>query len=77
MRRKATVRELHLNTSEIIKQVVDGETFVIEKHGRPVAEVRPFTPRTITSAMPDREDFLATLSRVKTDSGRILEEDRT
>jgi antitoxin (DNA-binding transcriptional repressor) of toxin-antitoxin stability system len=76
MRKKATLRELHLNTSEIIKRVANGETFVIERRGAPVAELRPFARRTHAS-MPDREEFIGTLPRVKLDSGRILEEDRT
>ena len=76
MRRKTTLRELHLKTSDIIKQVANGEAFVIEKRGRPVAELRPLSRQTPTSPMPDREEFLASLPRVKTDTGRILEEDR-
>ncbi len=76
MRRKATVRELHLQTSEIIRQVANGDTVVIEKHGVAVAELRPLSDQPSTSPMPDRESFLATLPPVRTDSGRILEEDR-
>jgi antitoxin (DNA-binding transcriptional repressor) of toxin-antitoxin stability system len=76
MKRKATVRELHLNTSEIVKQVVNGETFVIEKHGKPVAEIRPVQELAGTRPLPDREAFLRSLSCVAGDSGRILEEDR-
>jgi antitoxin (DNA-binding transcriptional repressor) of toxin-antitoxin stability system len=76
MRRKATVRELHLRTSDIVKQVVNGETFVIEKQGRPVAEIRPLPELTGTRPLPDREAFLRSLSFVASDSGNILEEDR-
>jgi antitoxin (DNA-binding transcriptional repressor) of toxin-antitoxin stability system len=76
MRRKATVRELHLNTSEIVKQVVNGETFVIEKHGKPVAEIRPVQEMAGTRPLPDREAFLQRLTCVAGDSGKILEEDR-
>jgi antitoxin (DNA-binding transcriptional repressor) of toxin-antitoxin stability system len=76
MRRKATVRELHLKTSEIVKQVVNGETFVIEKQGRPVAEIRPIPEHSLTSKLPDREAFFRSLTFVAADSGKILEEDR-
>ena len=76
MKRKATVRELHLKTSEIVKQVVNGETYVIEKHGKPVVEIRPVQDAGGTSPLPDREEFIRSLSFVATDSGKILEEDR-
>jgi prevent-host-death family protein len=76
MRRKATLRELHLKTSEIVKQVVNGETYVIEKHGKPVAELRPLQEAGRTRPLPDREDFIRSLSFVAGDSGKILEEDR-
>jgi antitoxin (DNA-binding transcriptional repressor) of toxin-antitoxin stability system len=76
MRKKATVRELHLKTSEIVKQVANGETFIIEKQGTPVAEIRPLSPRQSTRQLPDREDFIRSLPVVAIDSGKILEEDR-
>ena len=76
MRRKASLRELHLKTSEIVAQVANGDSFVIEKRGRPVAELRPIRRQTATSPMPDREAFISSLSRVRIDSGRILEQDR-
>ena len=76
MRRKATLRQLHLKTSELIKHVANGDTFVIEKRGAPVAELRPLSHESPTSPLPDREEFLISLPRVKVDSGRILEEDR-
>lgn len=73
---RATVRDLHLNTSALLKEVAEGQTFVIENRGVPVAELRPFTP-VIVKKLPDRSAFLKTLKPSKTDSGRILEEDRT
>ena len=77
MRKKATARELHLNTSQILKRVVNGETFLIESRGAPVAELRPLTRQRPTAGLPDREALIAKLPRVKIDSGRILEQDRT
>lgn len=76
MKAKATVRELHLKTSEILRRVSDGDTFVIEKRGTPVAEIRPVSQKQDTTRMPDREAFLQSLPRVKTDSGAVLEQDR-
>ena len=73
--KSSTVRELHLKTSEIVRQVVAGESFIIEKRGVPVAEIRPFPDRP-TPHMPDREALI--MSGPETmDSGLILEQDRT
>lgn len=75
--RKATLRELHLNTSSIIREVEEGQVFVIQKQGVPVAELRPLAARPPTRGFPDMEAFLARFPKVRTDSGRILEEDRS
>lgn len=73
---RTNVRGLHLNTSAIIRKVAEGEVFVIEKQGVPVAELRPFNSLPRTRRLPDREAFIAKLPRTM-DSGRILEEDRS
>jgi antitoxin (DNA-binding transcriptional repressor) of toxin-antitoxin stability system len=73
---KATVRELHINTSALIKAVTKGETFIIELRGQPVAELRPFT-RRVGRPLPDREEWIKKLPVSKTEMGRIMEEDRT
>jgi prevent-host-death family protein len=71
----STVRELHLKTSEIVRQVAEGESFIIQKRGVPVAEIRPFSERQ-SPRMPDREALI--MSGPETmDSGLILEQDRT
>jgi antitoxin (DNA-binding transcriptional repressor) of toxin-antitoxin stability system len=71
----STVRELHLKNSEIARQVVAGESFIIEKRRVPVAEIRPFSDRS-KPHMPDREALI--MSGPETmDSGLMLEQDRT
>ena len=55
--RSSTVRELHLKTSEIVRQVVAGESFIIEKRGVPVAEIRPISDRP-KPRMPNREALI-------------------
>jgi len=72
---KATVRDLHLKTSELIKKVAEGQSYVIEPRGKPVAELRPAVTRRRGKPLPDREAFFRTLPR-NTDIGKILEEDR-
>jgi antitoxin (DNA-binding transcriptional repressor) of toxin-antitoxin stability system len=70
-----TVRELHLQTSAILRAVAEGESFIIEKSAIPIAELRPFEKRS-SPRMPNREAILSKMPRVG-DSGRILEEDRS
>ena len=53
----STVRELPLKTSEIVRQVAEGESFIIEKRGVPVAEIRPISDRP-TPRMADREALI-------------------
>jgi antitoxin (DNA-binding transcriptional repressor) of toxin-antitoxin stability system len=74
--KRATDRDLHLKTSTILDQVVSGFSFVIERRGTPVAELRPLTIPPSTRKLPDRERRLAMLPAAL-DSGRILEHDRT
>jgi antitoxin (DNA-binding transcriptional repressor) of toxin-antitoxin stability system len=71
---RTTVRELHINTSALIRAVTKGETYIIELRGQPVAELRPFT-RRVGRPLPDREEWISKLP-VTRDSGRITEEDR-
>ena len=82
MMRKTSVRELHIHTSELVREASDGGIIVIERRGEPVAELRPITSlprmpagrkarifasmRTIWARMPQAGD-----------STRILEEDRS
>lgn len=74
---RASVRDLHLKTSALIKNVAQGQTYVIESRGVPVAELRPISERRPRRPLPDREAFIRKLPMSKTDTGRILEEDRT
>ena len=73
--KSSSVRELHLKTSEIVRQVVAGESFIIEKRGVPVAEIRPISDQP-KPHMPDREALIMSTPETM-DSGLILEQDRT
>jgi len=73
--RSSTVRELHLKTSEIVRLVAEGESFIIQKRGVPVAEIRPISDRP-SPRMPDREALITTGPETM-DSGLMLEQDRT
>ena len=74
--KRTTVRELHLQTSAIVKAVLAGESYIVEKSGVPVAELRPLGQLPPTRRMPNREAIISKMKRVG-DSGRILEEDRS
>ena len=53
--KRASVRDLHTKTSDIVKEVASGEVFIIEKRGVAVAEIRPLTQLPPTQRLPDRE----------------------
>ena len=55
--RKTSVRELHIHTSELVREAADGRVIVIERRGEPVAELPesglgrlPFTDITLPGA---------------------------
>ena len=75
--KERTIRELHLRTSTVISETMEGRTIVITRHGVPVAELRPFRPNSQARSLPDREAWLARFPQVRGDSGRFLEEDRS
>jgi antitoxin (DNA-binding transcriptional repressor) of toxin-antitoxin stability system len=71
----SSVRELHINTSEIVRRVAGCESLIIERRGIPVAELRPVSQQP-RPRMPDREALIMTGPETM-DTGLILEQDRT
>lgn len=41
----ASIRDLHIRTSELVREAADGAVIVIQRRGQPVAELRPI-PKT-------------------------------
>jgi prevent-host-death family protein len=74
--KKASVRDLHIRTSELIREVAGGEVIVIERRGEPVAELRPFPPPPTKVKLPDMTRYWKSFPKVPADSGKYLEEDR-
>ena len=74
--RRASIRDLHIRTSELVRDAADGAVIVIERRGEPVAELRPFTKKRPKPRLPDMEEVWRSFPSVATDSGRFLEEDR-
>ena len=77
MKLAVTVDDLHSRTSEIIKEVAAGDSFVIQENGKAVAELRPVSEERVRKRLPDREEYFSKQPPDPLDSGRILEEDRT
>lgn len=75
--KRASIRELHLNTSALVKEASEGEVVIVERHGVPMAELRPVSVTRPGKSLPKRDHYLSKFPNVKTDSGRILEEERS
>lgn len=79
--RKTSVRELHIRTSELVREAEEGSTIVIERRGEPVAELRPITVPDRMPAAKKAQVFEAmhklwdSMPQVA-DSGRFVEDDR-
>ena len=73
--KKASIRELHIHTSELVRDAAGGSVIVIERRGEPIAELRPLTANTKVK-LPDMTRFWTEFPQVAGDSGRFLEEDR-
>ena len=73
---KASVRDLHIRTSELVKEASRGAVIIIERRGEPVAELRPLSKVPSKPKLPDMTRFWKKFPKVSGDSGRFLEEDR-
>ena len=74
--RKVNVRDLHIRTSEFVREASHGAVLVIESRGVPVAELRPLSKSRPKPKFPDMKRFWEEFPTVPGDSGRFLEEDR-
>jgi antitoxin (DNA-binding transcriptional repressor) of toxin-antitoxin stability system len=75
--RTTSVRDLHIRTSELIREAANGTVIVVERRGVPVAELRPITKVREKPKLPDMTRFWKHFPKVPGDSGRFLEEDRS
>jgi len=72
----ASIRDLHIRTSELVRDAAEGSIIVIERRGEAVAELRPISKKRDKTRLPDLAEVWRRLPKVGTDSGRFLEEDR-
>lgn len=74
--KRASIRDLHIRTAEIVREAAGGSVIVIERRGEPVAELRPISKKRDGPKFPGMAKFWKRFPCVITDSGRFLEEDR-
>ena len=74
--RKASVRDLHIRTSELVRDAAEGAVIVIERRGEPVAELRPLTKKKKKVKLPDMTEFWARMPKLVDDSTQFISEDR-
>ncbi len=79
--RKTSVRELHIHTSELVREAAEGGVIQIERRGEPVAELRPISaPSHMPAARKARifDSMREIWDRMPqfSDSTKIVEEDR-
>lgn len=80
--KKTSVRELHIHTSELVREAATGTVIVIERRGEPVAELRPLSDSSTIDATKKARIFSsmrkvwASMPKVA-DSTKILEDDRS
>ena len=74
--RKASIRDLRIRTSELVREAAEGEVIVIERRGQPVAELRPLSKPQKKLKLPDMSRFWNAFPQIPGDSARNIEEDR-
>jgi antitoxin (DNA-binding transcriptional repressor) of toxin-antitoxin stability system len=74
--RKISITELHVRTSELVREASGGTVIVIEKRGQAVAEPSPLPAARPKPRSPDMSRFWKDFPEVAGDSGKFLEEDR-
>jgi len=79
--RKTSIRELHIRTSELVREASQGSIIVIERRGEPVAELRPITTPQLMPAA-EKARIFTSMRKIWDrmpevgDSTKILDEDR-
>jgi antitoxin (DNA-binding transcriptional repressor) of toxin-antitoxin stability system len=73
--RHVSIRKLHEETGRLVDAAQAGEVIVVRRRGVPVAELRAVGP-VAKVHVPDFNKRYAKFPKAKSDSGKILEEDR-
>ena len=73
--KRTSVRDLHIRTSELVRDAAGGAVIVIERRGEPVAELRPISKKKKVG-LPRLTELWAKLPLLSSDSTDIISEDR-
>lgn len=71
------MRELHEETGRLVDAAQAGELIIVRRRGVPVAELHGVAATDRKVKVPDFNRRYRRFPRVKIDSGRILEQDRS
>ena len=74
--RKASIRDLHIRTSELVRDASEGAVIEILKRGEPVAELHPVTKKKKKVKLRDMTKFWASMPKLTGDSTQFVSEDR-
>jgi prevent-host-death family protein len=74
--KRVSVQDLHIRTSELVREAADGTVILIERSGESVAELRPISKEAQRGRLPEMTELWERLPSVAGDSGRFLVEDR-
>ena len=74
--RKASIRDLRIRASELVRDVENGEVIVIERRGEPVAELHPIGKNRKQPPLPDMSRIWNKFPRLEGDSTEYISEDR-
>ncbi|MGB8502160.1 type II toxin-antitoxin system Phd/YefM family antitoxin [Mycobacterium sp.] len=81
MTREITQRELRNNSGEIMRQLDQGDTFIVTRNGTPVGELSPLRRRRFVSAEAVVEAFRASprikFDRFRADLDRVVGQEIT
>jgi prevent-host-death family protein len=73
--KSTSIRDLHIRTSELVREAEEGTVIVIERRGEPVAELRPIS-KAKRIPFPDMREFWARMPQLDVDSTDTISEDR-
>ena len=74
--KKASIRDLHIHTSELVREAAEGMVITIERRGEPVAELRPIPKKKKKVKFPDMSRFWNEFPQLPGDSTQYISEDR-
>lgn len=74
--RTASIRDLHIRTSELVRDAAEGDVIIIERRGQAVAELRPISRPRRKLKFPDMTRFWNEFPQIRGDSSKFIEEDR-